>query len=132
MSQKTTKKSAKPPSHRPVVQEPDTGYFVREALEQSIETSEQPMPTSPVNVTFALTKPGAKQVSVCGDFNQWSLTATPMKRHGDGHWEATVGLVPGRYQYKFLVDGEWIADPTAQESVRNEFGSVNSVLQVRA
>jgi 1,4-alpha-glucan branching enzyme len=55
-----------------------------------------------------------------------------MKRDDDGHWKTTVALPPGRYQYKFIVDGEWIADPAAQKSVPNEHGSVNSVVEVRA
>jgi len=53
-----------------------------------------------------------------------------MKRHHDGHWEATVALAPGRYQYKFIVDGEWITDPKAQENVRNYHGTLNSVIEV--
>jgi len=55
-----------------------------------------------------------------------------MKRHDDGHWETTVALAPGRYQYKLIVDGEWIADPAAEENVSNEHGSLNSVIEVRA
>ena len=91
-------------------------------------------PTAPktLSVSFALHKPDAKRVSLCGDFNGWSPTATPMKRHNDGHWETTVALAPGRYQYKFIVDGEWIADPAAQKNVPNEHGSLNSVVEVRA
>jgi hypothetical protein len=84
------------------------------------------------SVSFALHKPDAKRVSLCGEFNGWSPTATPMKRHDDGHWETTVALAPGRYQYKFIVDEEWIADPAAQKNVPNEHGSLNSVVEVRA
>jgi hypothetical protein len=85
-----------------------------------------------VNVIFALLEPDAKQVSLCGDFNGWASHATPMKRHGDGHWETTVALAPGRYQYKLIVDGEWIADPLARENVWNQHGTLNSVVEVRA
>jgi Glycogen recognition site of AMP-activated protein kinase len=85
-----------------------------------------------VKVNFVLLEPGAKQVALCGDFNGWSPTATPMKRHDDGHWGTTVALAPGRYQYKFVVDGEWIADPAAQKNVPNEHGSLNSVIEVVA
>ena len=85
-----------------------------------------------LSVSFALHKPDAKRVSLCGDFNGWSPTATPMKRHDDGHWGTTVTLAPGRYQYKFAVDGEWIADPAAQKNVPNEHGSLNSVVEVLA
>ncbi len=85
-----------------------------------------------LSVSFALHKPDAKQVSLCGEFNGWSPSATPMKRHDDGHWKTTVALAPGRYQYKLIVDGEWIADPAAEKTVSNEHGSLNSVIEVRA
>ena len=83
-------------------------------------------------MTLALSKAVAKRVSVCGEFNDWSPTATPMKRHDDGHWDITLSLSPGQYQYKFLIDGEWMPDPAAQKSVPNQYGSLNSVLEVRA
>ena len=91
-------------------------------------------PTAPktLSVGFALHKPDARGVSLCGEFNGWSPTATPMKRQGDGLWKATLALAPGRYQYKFIVDGEWIADPAAQINVPNQHGSLNSVVEVRA
>jgi hypothetical protein len=91
-------------------------------------------PTVPktLSVSFAIHKPDAKRVALCGEFNGWSPTATPMKRHDDGHWETTVSLAPGRYQYKFLADGDWLMDPAAQKNVPNEHGSLNSVVEVRA
>ena len=91
-------------------------------------------PTAPkaLSVSFALHRPDAKGVSLCGEFNGWSPSATPMKRHNDGHWETTVALAPGRYQYKFLVDGDWLLDPAAQKNVPNEHGSLNSVVEVGA
>src|ERR1035437_944497 len=57
-----------------------------------------PKPTSPKTqgVSFALHRPDAKQVSLCGEFNGWSPGALPMKRHDDGHWETNVALAPGR------------------------------------
>jgi hypothetical protein len=85
-----------------------------------------------LSVRFALHKPDAKGVSLCGEFNGWSPNATSMKRHNDGHWETTVALAPGRYQYKFLADGDWLLDPAAQKNVPNEHGSLNSVIEVLA
>lgn len=84
-----------------------------------------------VNVSFVLKKPAARQVSLCGQFNAWSPDAGPMTRHADGRWEAIVALAPGRYEYKFLVDGEWLHDPVVRETVPNGFGSFNSVIEVR-
>jgi hypothetical protein len=83
-----------------------------------------------VNVSFTLIWPGARQVSLCGEFNAWSPEAGPMTRHEDGHWEAIVALRPGRYEYKFLVDGEWLPDPVVTQTVPNRHGSVNSVIEV--
>jgi len=89
-------------------------------------------PVSPkVRVSFVLLDLGAKQVALSGDFNGWSPDATPMKRHENGHWETTVELAPGGYQYKFVVDGRWEVDPTAQNHVPNEHGSLNSVVELR-
>jgi 1,4-alpha-glucan branching enzyme len=90
-------------------------------------------PTAPktVNVSFAFVKPGAARVSLCGEFNGWSPEATPMKSKEGGRWEMTLALRPGRYQYKFVADGQWIHDPSARENVPNEHGSLNSVVEVR-
>ncbi len=85
-----------------------------------------------VKVTFVLPICDAKRVSLSGDFNGWSRDATPMELHADGHWEATVDLAPGRYEYKFVRDGEWIPDLLAQENVLNQHGTLNSVIKVRA
>jgi 1,4-alpha-glucan branching enzyme len=85
-----------------------------------------------VKVTFFLPFANVKRLSLSGDFNGWSMDATPMKRHDDGHWETTVDLAPGRYEYKFVGDGEWIPDPLAHEHVWNLHGTLNSVIQVRA
>ena len=40
-------------------------------------------------------------------------------------------LAPGVYEYCLVVDGEWMADPSTEESVPNPFGGRNSVLRVR-
>ena len=81
-----------------------------------------------VKVTFVLPICDAKQLSLSGDFNGWSPDATPMKRHDDGRWETTVDLAPGRYEYKFVRDGEWILDLLAHEHVWNYHGTLNSVI----
>jgi len=84
-----------------------------------------------IEVTFSLDRPGAQEVYLCGDFNQWSATSLRMIRHGaSDRWEKRLTLAPGRYQYKFVVDGEWIHDPEASENVPNHHGSLNSVMEV--
>jgi len=70
--------------------------------------------------------PGAKEVFVAGDFNEWSLA--PMARR-DEKFTAKMRLRPGEYQYKYKVDGKWHTDPAAPQ-MPNTFGTMNSVLRV--
>src|SRR4051812_14465039 len=81
-------------------------------------------------VKVRLDAPAADSVAVTGDFNAWDLEGRPLKRGADGIWEVTLLLAPGRYEYRFLVDGRWADDPACTERVPNGFGSDNCVLRV--
>jgi Glycogen recognition site of AMP-activated protein kinase len=100
-------------------------------ISPAAQASRPPEPRT-VKVTFVLPEPAAQRVALGSEFNGWSPDATPMKRHADGHWETTVTLAPGRYQYKFIVDGQWIPDPRARENILSPLGTLNSVIEVRA
>jgi hypothetical protein len=69
---------------------------------------------------------------VAGTFNEWRPAVTPMIPLGDGRWRKRLVLPPGRYEYCLVVDGEWLPDPLAKETVPNPFGGLNSVLNVAA
>jgi hypothetical protein len=73
---------------------------------------------------------GAKSVAVVGSFNDWDPTRGALTQTSDSVWSANVMLAPGRYEYQLVVDGKWIADPSAQQRSDSEFGSANSVLMV--
>ncbi len=83
-------------------------------------------------VAFVIYAPGAQTVSLAGDFNDWSTTATPLKAAGaSGAWVVTVPLTPGRYRYAFVVNGkEWRIDPGAPRAPGDDFGEPSSVLTV--
>ena len=49
---------------------------------------------------------------------------------GDGVWVKELSLPPGNYEYRMVVDGEWIPDPWTDNYVPNPFGGINSVLKV--
>jgi 5'-AMP-activated protein kinase regulatory beta subunit len=83
-------------------------------------------------VTFSLTAPDARQVAVAGAFNGWDETTGSMKRNDQGVWQKIVMLAPGEYEYKFMVDGEWLTDPENPEIRLNCFGTFNSLLSVTA
>lgn len=80
-------------------------------------------------VALEFVKPDARQVAVAGSFNGWTPQDT-FKRDGEGRWVAELNVGPGRYEYLFVVDGQWQPDPKAKESVANPFGGKNSVLIV--
>jgi len=94
------------------------------------EPKETPNAAATKDVVLTVERPGARSVSVAGSFNDWKPERTPMSRDLDGTWKTTLNLKPGRYEYRFVVDGQWLSDNNARESVPNEFGSTNSVLIV--
>jgi 1,4-alpha-glucan branching enzyme len=76
--------------------------------------------------------PEANTVAVAGEFNQWNPQADMLKKTKAGWWRTSVRLAPGRYQYRFVIDGEqWAEDPENPLKELNEFDSYNSVLEVR-
>jgi hypothetical protein len=77
---------------------------------------------------FHLFNATAVSVYVSGDFNGWAIS--PMNRREDGFWEATLDLAPGRYEYKFVVDGVWQHDATCADLVQNAYGTQNSVMTI--
>ena len=85
-------------------------------------------PAEPVR--FILINPDATEVFVVGSFNNWNPCTTPMTDLGHGRWIRDLMLPPGRYEYQFVVDGRWMHDRTARESVVNPFGGINSVVMV--
>jgi len=77
-------------------------------------------------------KPGST-VFVAGTFNNWDVSSKQAKQMkdeaGDGLFKKIVLLPAGQYEYKFHVDGEWVADDKA-EWVHNDMGTLNSVVVV--
>ena len=81
-------------------------------------------------VRFEFTHPTAKTVCIAGTFNQWQPEAKTLHSSGAGNWWKETSLAPGTYEYCLIVDGQWIPDPRANESVPNPFGGRNSILTV--
>ena len=72
----------------------------------------------------------AVKIGIAGTFNDWRPEATPMVPLGGGRWLKELVLAPGNYEYRLVVDGEWMADPRAGETAPSPFGEMNSVLRV--
>ncbi len=77
----------------------------------------------------------ARDVRIAGDFNGWVPDkGVHSMTEADGKttvWTKVLNLPPGTYQYRYVVDGEWRADPANPESTQGPAGKPNSVLHVR-
>ena len=71
---------------------------------------------------------GEKQVNLFGQFNSWDRQGLTMTDgNGDGTLEVEIPLDPGRYEYKFFIDGKEVVDPANPVKVSNGMGDFNSV-----
>jgi 1,4-alpha-glucan branching enzyme len=94
------------------------------------ESSEQ-------NVRFRCVAPAATAVFLAGTFNAWDPTATPMQPDSAAEWYVELKLSPGKYEYKYVVDGVWFCEPgvadegyAGEDAVVNSFGTKNRIMQV--
>ncbi len=78
-------------------------------------------------VRFLYEDGDARHVEVAGTFNDWR--PHPCEKSG-GRWESRLTLPAGSYQYRFVVDGRWVADPRNPAKVADAFGGHNSVFEI--
>ena len=90
-----------------------------------------------MEMLFTVRAPDASTVSLVGSFNDWDPASCPMTRDSEGVWYVSVPLGAGRYEYKFVVDGQWCCDPGADRTygdcphcVQNDYGTMNQVVHV--
>ena len=89
-----------------------------------------PPPSLEGNTTFRLKGHlKAKVVALAGSFNGWSQSTTLCAKMSS-EWVCRLDLSPGKYQYKFVVDGNWIIDPGNPEVEDDGSGTINSVMTV--
>ena len=80
---------------------------------------------------FILKAAGAREVHLVGDFNNWSLSHESLLWPKDGElWQKRVFLKPGRYRYKYVIDGEWKTDPANHHLEPNAYGGLDSILEI--
>ena len=70
-----------------------------------------------------------KRIEIAGDFNNWKPQLTPMELNETlGVYEAHIKLDKGRYEYKLVIDGQWVIDEYNPQRIENGFGSTNNLV----
>lgn len=83
----------------------------------------------PGGVEFVLRDAAAVKVYWAGEYNAWSTSTNPFQRDDEGVWRLVLSLPAGEHEYKFVVDGNYLADPDNPQT-RGEYG--NSWIKVKA
>ncbi len=84
-------------------------------------------------VEFMIEAGPGKTVSVAGSFNDWDpMSKVLADKDGNGVYRGIMMLIPGEYEYKFVVDGDWRIDENNPCFASNDLGTLNSVLKVEA
>ena len=78
--------------------------------------------------TFSLTAPDAKTVYLAGEMSDWQDNVFEMQRGENNNWSLTLYLPQGAWQYKFVVDGQWIYDKSNPKTTDDGFDGLNSVI----
>ncbi|MDY6986563.1 MAG: AAA family ATPase [Thermodesulfobacteriota bacterium] len=101
------------------------------ALTSFVKAETRPTESLGKEVAFIIEAPDYARVQIAGSFNNWMPESLHLTHsHGRPVWQKAIRLTPGLYQYKYLVDGNWMTDPTNKKIADNLFGSKNSVINV--
>src|SRR5713226_1744043 len=90
-----------------------------------------PVPSLNGNTTFTL--PGhtdAEAVAIYGSFNNWIQTKNYCAKESGG-WVCRIDLAPGKYTYRFLVDGVGLNDPANSVTEDDGNAHMDSVIVIR-
>lgn len=83
------------------------------------------------NVTFFLKGYlDAEKVIVTGTFSRWNTDFFEMKKVKDG-WRISLQLPPKLHQYRFVVDGQWMEDPSNENRILNKYNGYNSLINIK-
>ena len=129
-----TLKNYKPKSKPAIDYEMLAQEIINKAFSQSssfFESAPRSLPNENPIRDFTFTSQNARHVHLVGDFNGWKISNDSLLwQKEEGVWQKRVFLNPGRYRYKFVVDGQWITDPSNDQMEPNPYGDLDSVLEI--
>lgn len=113
---------------------PPVAVEEKEVVESSETAATQTvLPEKPLaasrKITFKYRNSEASEVKLAGDFNDWDPQT--MTKKGKQDWLINMRLAPGKYNYKFIVDGSWTKDPRNAKSQTDNYGSEHSIIEVK-
>ena len=86
--------------------------------------------SSKKEVVFEFYAPESKKVSVAGSFNDWNAAKSPLKKDSSGRWRLSLSLAPGRYEYRYPIDGHWENDQRPVACEPNPPARLNPIVDV--
>ncbi len=85
------------------------------------------------NIEFSVPDNGCSKVEIVGDFNDWNASDEFTFKKNKKRKEHVLKLkLPqnATYQYRYLIDGDFVNEPEADSLISNSFGTQNCVLDL--
>jgi len=113
----------------PIIEELESAGQDEQEVASPLQLSSGPVSTSD-GVLFTLAAPQARCVQLAGDFNSWVPDGSEME-FSNGVWKKIMALSPGRYRYRYVVDGRWLSDPLNAYTEPSPFGDRDSIIDLK-
>ena len=96
-----------------------------------VKVDEQKTADGKNKVSFELQAGHGRTVCLAGSFNDWEPDNSQMNYNSAKKcYQLDIDLAPGYYEYKFVINGEWVLDEANPNFAANDFGTLNSVIVV--
>lgn len=102
------------------------GSAVKEMRDYTIQKDD----TDTEEYTFEVYAPEARKVYLAGEMTGWDDKTILMDQETNGFWRKTLYLDEGKWNYKFVIDGEWFHDTNNPNKISDGFGGYNSYIIV--
>lgn len=94
-----------------------------------VKVDEQKTAAGKKKVSFELQAGQGRTICLAGSFNDWEPDNSRMNYNSVKKcYQSTLELAPGYYEYKFVINGEWVLDEANPNFAANDFGTLNSVV----
>ncbi len=121
--------------HRPVAIEVVDDRVFEPVLNDPIQRVKHLLGVRPVTGGVLFVQPASigSEIRIAGSFNAWNPAVSQMKHNQElGIYELHCKIPAGSYEYKLVVDGQWVLDPYNLTTIKNGIGSLNNLVRVRA